>query len=140
MRFIAIAFALIPLTVSALELSKEQRAAIEARLQPYSQVCVVGDDACALGDAIAEVSDLRSGEDVYNAACMACHSTGAAGAPKLGDALAWSDRLSQKGIDALYDSGVNGVAGTSMIAKGGCMDCADDEIYAAVDYMLEQSQ
>ncbi len=140
MRFIAIAFALIPLTVSALELSKEQRAAIEARIQPYSQVCVVGDDACALGDAIAEVSDLRSGEDVYNAACMACHSTGAAGAPKLGDALAWSDRLSQKGIDALYDSGVNGVAGTSMIAKGGCMDCADDEIYAAVDYMLEQSQ
>ena len=140
MRFIAIAFALIPLTVSALELSKEQRAAIEARIQPYSQVCVVGDDACALGDAIAEVSDLRSGEDVYNAACMACHSTGAAGAPKLGDALAWSDRLGQKGIDALYDSGVNGVAGTSMIAKGGCMDCADDEIYAAVDYMLEQSQ
>jgi len=140
MRFIAIAFALIPLTVSALELSKEQRAAIEARIQPYSQVCVVGDDACALGDAIAEVSDLRSGEDVYNAACMACHSTGAAGAPKLGDALAWSDRLSQKGIDALYDSGVNGVAGTSMIAKGGCMDCADDEVYAAVDYMLEQSQ
>ena len=140
MRFIAIAFALIPLTVSALELSKEQRAAIEARIQPYSQVCVVGDDACALGDAIAEVSDLRSGEDVYKKACMACHSTGAAGAPKLGDALAWSDRLSQKGIDALYDSGVNGVAGTSMIAKGGCMDCADDEIYAAVDYMLEQSQ
>ena len=99
MRFIAIAFALIPLTVSALELSKEQRAAIEARIQPYSQVCVVGDDACAVGDAIAEVGDLSSGEDVYNSACLACHSTGAAGAPKVGagNAAACKSRM-EKGM------------------------------------------
>ena len=57
----------------------------------------------------------------------------------LGDVAAWADRIA-KGTEVLYDSGVNGVAGTGMIAKGGCMDCSDEEIYAAVDYMIEGSQ
>ena len=70
---------------------------------------------------------------------MACHATGAAGAPMLGDAGAWAPRL-DKGMDALYASGVNGVAGTSMIARGGCSNCSDDEIYAAVDYMVNNSK
>ena len=138
MRFVALIFALIPVMASAIDLSKEQRAAIEARIQPYSQVCVAGDDSCA-GGAAAVASGPRSGEAVYNGACMACHSTGAAGAPKVGDAAAWGERLA-KGIDALYNSGVNGVAGTGMIAKGGCADCSDEEIHAAVDYMVENSQ
>ena len=139
MRFIAIIFALIPLMASAIDLSKEQRAAIEERIQPYSQVCIAGDDSCAGGAATAVAGGPRSGEDVYNGACMACHSTGAAGAPKVGDVAAWSNRLA-KGMDALYDSGINGVAGTGMIAKGGCMTCSDEEINAAVDYMVDNSQ
>ena len=81
----------------------------------------------------------RSGEEVYNAACLACHTTGAAGAPKLGDAAAWSERIA-KGMDVLYDHGVNGIPGTGMIAKGGCMNCSDEEVIAAVDYMVEASQ
>ena len=40
----------------------------------------------------------------------------------------------------LHDAGVNGVAGTGMIAKGGCMNCSDEEVIAAVDYMVEGSQ
>ncbi len=70
---------------------------------------------------------------------MACHSTGAAGAPKLGDAVAWADRIA-KGTDALYNSGVNGVPGTGMMAKGGCVSCSDEEVNAAVDYMVAGSQ
>lgn len=140
MRFVALIFALIPLAASAIELSKEQRAAIEERIQPYSQVCVAGDDTCAgAGAATAVAAGPRSGEDVYNGACMACHATGAAGAPMLGDAAAWGDRIA-KGMDALYDSGINGVPGTGMIAKGGCGACSDEEIQAAVDYMVESSQ
>ena len=81
----------------------------------------------------------RSGEDVYNAACMACHSAGIAGAPKVGDQVAWAGRIS-KGIESLYDSGVNGVAGTGMIARGGCADCSDDEIRLAVDFMVDGSR
>jgi cytochrome c5 len=70
---------------------------------------------------------------------MACHSTGAAGAPKYGDATAWAERIA-KGTDVLHDSGVNGLAGTGMIAKGGCMNCSDEEVIAAVDYMIAGSQ
>jgi len=122
----------------ALELSDSQRAEIEARIAPMGEVCMQGDSSCG-GAAVAASSGPRSGEDVYNAACMACHSTGAGGAPKVGDMAAWADRIA-KGNDALYSSGVNGVAGTGMIAKGGCMQCSDEEIHAAVDYMVAGSQ
>lgn len=138
MRFIALCFVLVPLFAFAADLSKSQRAAIEERISPFSQVCVAGDADCTATEA-AVASGPRSGETVYNGACMACHSTGAAGAPKLGDAPAWADRI-EKGMAALYDSGLNGVAGTSMIARGGCSDCSDDEIIAAVDYMVDSSR
>lgn len=138
MRVIALIIALLPVAASAIDLSKDQRNAIEGRIQPFSQVCVTGDESCMAGGA-AVASGPRSGEEIYNGACMACHATGAAGAPKVGDAAAWSTRIA-KGMDALYNSGVNGVAGTGMIAKGGCGDCSDDEIYAAVDYMVDNSK
>ncbi|WP_338035551.1 c-type cytochrome [Halioglobus maricola] len=120
------------------EPTEQQRAAIEERLKPIGEVCLQGDSDCG-GAAVAASSGPRSGEDVYNAACMACHTTGAGGAPVLGDVAAWADRIA-KGNDALYASGVNGVPGTGMIAKGGCMSCSDEEVAAAVDYMVAGSQ
>lgn len=120
------------------EPTEQQRAAIEERLTPIGEVCLQGDSDCG-GAAVAASSGPRSGEDVYNAACMACHTTGAGGAPMLGDVVAWADRIA-KGTDALYASGVNGVPGTGMIAKGGCMACSDEEINGAVDYMVAGSQ
>ena len=126
-----------PLAAFALDLTDQQRADIEARIQPFSAVCVQG-EACGGGDAVAE-GVARSGEDVYNGACMACHAAGIAGAPAVGDQVAWAGRIS-KGMDALYDSGINGVAGTGMIARGGCADCSDDDIRAAVDFMVDSSR
>ncbi len=128
---------LAPMAALALDLTDQQRADIEARIQPFYEVCVQG-EACGGGDAMATNAG-RSGEDVYNGACMACHSAGIAGAPKVGDQLAWTDRIA-KGMDVLYDSGINGVAGTGMIARGGCADCSDDEIRLAVDFMVEGSR
>ena len=122
----------------AVELSDRQRAEIEERIAPVGEVCLQGDSSCG-GAAVAASSGPRSGEDVYNSACMACHTTGAGGAPMLGDVAAWADRIA-KGNDALYASGVDGVPGTGMIAKGGCMNCSDEEIHAAVDYMVAGSQ
>jgi cytochrome c5 len=122
----------------AVELSDRQRAEIEERIAPVGEVCMQGDSSCG-GPAVAASSGPRSGEDVYNSACMACHTTGAGGAPMLGDVAAWADRIT-KGNDVLYASGVNGVPGTGMIAKGGCMSCSDEEIHAAVDYMVAGSQ
>ena len=133
-----LAAATLAAAAAAVELTDAQRSAIEDRIKPVGEVCLQGDSSCG-GAAGAAASGPRSGEDVYNGACMACHTTGAGGAPVLGDVAAWADRIA-KGTAALHDAGVNGVPGTGMIAKGGCMNCSDDEIYAAVDYMVENSQ
>ena len=122
----------------AVELSDAQRAAVEARIKPVGESCMEGDNTCG-APAVAASTGPRSGEEVYNTACMACHSTGAAGAPKVGDAAAWAARIA-KGTDALYASGINGVPGTGMMAKGGCVACSDEEIHAAVDFMVANSQ
>jgi cytochrome c5 len=66
-----------------------------------------------------------------------CHASGAAGAPKFGDAAAWGPRIG-KGMDTLYSNAINGFNG--MPAKGLCMDCSDDEVNAAVDHMTSNSQ
>lgn len=141
MTRIAFSFAAMCLAFSAaaVDLTDAQRAEIQERIQPAGQSCLVGDNSCGGAAAAAASSGPRSGEEVYNSACMACHSTGAAGAPKLGDAAAWADRIA-KGNDALYNSGVNGLPGTGMMAKGGCMNCSDEEVNAAVDYMVSGSQ
>lgn len=125
-------------STTAAVFSDKQRTAIEERIKPLGEVCLVGDNNCG-GPAVASNTGPRSGEDVYNAACMACHASGVAGAPKLGDASAWADRVA-KGMDAMYASGINGLPGTGMIAKGGCMSCSDEEVTAAVDFMIDGSK
>ena len=122
----------------AVDLNDRQRAEIEERIAPVGEVCMQGDSSCG-GGSVAASSVPRSGVEVYNAACLACHWTGAGGAPKVGDVAAWVDRIA-KGKEALYSSGINCVAGTGMIAKGGCMSCSDQEIMAAVDFMVDGSQ
>lgn len=140
MKRIVFSFLALGLAFSAwaVDLTEAQRAEIEQRIKPVGESCLVGDNSCASAATVAS-SGPRSGEEVYNAACMACHSTGAAGAPVYGDATAWAERIA-KGTDVLHDSGVNGLAGTGMIAKGGCMNCSDEEVMAAVDYMIVGSQ
>lgn len=123
----------------AADLTDAQRAAIEERIKPVGESCLEGDSSCAAPAAAAAGGAARSGEEVYNTACMACHSTGAAGAPKYADASAWSELIA-KGMDVLYVNGIEGVPGTGMVAKGGCMGCSDEEIKAAVDYMVAGSQ
>lgn len=85
----------------------------------------------------APAAAVRSGEAVYNAACMACHSSGAAGAPKLGDKAAWVHRIA-KGDSTLVQHALQGFKG--MPAKGGCTNCSDAEIKAAVEYLTANSK
>jgi cytochrome c5 len=77
----------------------------------------------------------RSGAEVYRAACFACHETGVARAPRLGNHEDWSYRINY-GIDTMYRSALKGRAG--MPAKGGHSELSDDEVRSAVDFMLGQ--
>ncbi len=78
----------------------------------------------------------KSPAEMYQAACLACHTTGAAGAPKIGDAGAWQDRLA-KGVDALVTSAINGIG--AMPPRGGSQ-LDDGQIKAVVDYILAESK
>lgn len=78
---------------------------------------------------------LKAGEEVYAAQCAACHATGVAGAPKLGDVAAWGPRLSA-GFDALLHSALKGKG--AMGAQGGG-DFDDIEIGRAVVYLTSSA-
>lgn len=103
--------------------------AVNARLQP------VADAGYTFRDASAP-KVLQSGEAVYTAICAACHTSGAAGAPKLGDLGAWSARIGQ-GYDTLVKHAIEGIR--AMPAKGGNPDLDDLEVARAVAYMGNKS-
>ena len=89
----------------------------------------------ALGPDSAGSGGARSGEAVYNSACVACHGSGVLGAPKLQVAADWQPRIDERSLDGLLKNAINGY--NAMPPKGTCGDCSDDEIKAAIDYMIE---
>jgi cytochrome c5 len=80
-----------------------------------------------------------AGPVAYDHACFACHDIGIAGAPKTGDYAAWAERV-VKGKDILYENSIDGFQGTFgfMPPRGGRMELTDEEVGAAVDYMLNR--
>jgi cytochrome c5 len=100
--------------------------AVAQRLQPVGRI--------ELRDASAP-RVMRTGEQVYQQACTACHAIGAAGAPKSGDTGAWAPRI-RTGYEALLTSALKGKG--AMPAQGGG-DFADHEIGLAVVYMVNQA-
>ena len=78
----------------------------------------------------------QSPDQLYQSACLACHTTGAAGAPKIGVAAEWTERLA-KGLDGLVTSAINGIG--AMPPRGGSQ-FSDDQIKAVVEYILDQSK
>ncbi|MGC3874490.1 c-type cytochrome [Halomonas sp. GXIMD04776] len=115
-------------------MSKES---IAERLKPVGELCLQGEDCGGAAPAAAASgggSDGKSGEEIYGSVCMACHDTGAAGAPVRGDEAAWSERTS-KGFDTLLSHSINGF--NAMPARGGNPDLSDEEMRAATAYMVE---
>ena len=88
--------------------------------------------AAATPAAPAAAAKPMDGKTVFDTTCTACHSTGAAGAPKYGDKAAWAPRIAQ-GKPALYNSALHGKG--VMPPKGGNAALSDDAVKAAVDYM-----
>ena len=85
------------------------------------------------------VAENTIGKSVYNKTCAMCHGVGAAGAPKPGDKADWEPRIAQ-GTDVLYTHALEGYTGAKgvMPARGGAASLTDDEVKAAVDYMVAQ--
>jgi cytochrome c5 len=102
--------------------------AVAARLKP------VADAGFTLKDANAP-KVLQAAEAVYTAICAACHTSGAAGAPKLGDSAAWAPRIGQ-GYETLVKHAIQGIR--AMPAKGGNPDLDDIEVARAVVYMANK--
>ena len=88
---------------------------------------------------VETVAESMSGEQVFKKHCFACHMTGAANAPKVGDAEAWGPRI-EKGMDVLLQSAIEGIPGTAMAAKGTCYSCSEEELQAAIEFMVHQIQ
>jgi len=95
----------------------------------------------AAAPATAEAGGADKGKQVYDGLCMACHAQGVAGAPKLGDKADWGPRIAQ-GNDTLYKHAIEGFQGQKglMLPKGGNAALSDDEVKAAVDYMVSSAQ
>jgi cytochrome c5 len=119
--------------------------AVLDRIRPFGQVRVGKSDQTLAAAAPATPATApepaadaagQSGEAVYSKACIACHSSGVAGAPKVGDKAAWEPRLAQ-GMDTLMSTALKGKG--AMPPKGGHINLSDAEIKAAIEYMLGKS-
>ena len=79
----------------------------------------------------------KDGKTVYNTVCAGCHGAGVLGAPKFGDKAAWANRVGQ-GMPTLVSHAINGIR--AMPPRGGSPSLTDDEVKAAVQYMVDGSK
>ncbi len=84
---------------------------------------------------------IADGETIYNSGCVACHGAGIAGAPRVGDKAAWVHRSAQ-GREIIYEHALNGFQETAgiMPAKGGFTHLSDEQVKAAIDFMIKASK
>ena len=129
---------------------QQQEDAILERIKPVAEVRVVKageavqplqmktETAALVSNEPAEpLTGAALGEQIYQSRCSACHASGIAGAPKFADKAAWQGRIDQ-GMDVLVTHAVKGFKG--MPAKGTCMTCSNDDIKAAVEFMVASCQ
>lgn len=103
-----------------------QKAALE-RIKPFAELAAL--------DASAPVVE-KSGQEVYDAACVACHGSGLLGAPRHENKGDWSARIGQ-GYDTLVKNAIEGIR--QMPPRGGIADLTDAEVARAVTYMANAS-
>jgi len=125
------------------EVKTEETAAVETKTEEAkSEVVEKAEEVktevvTAVAATAAAVVDHSNGEKVYKASCFACHESGVAGSPKMGDKAAWTARI-EAGNESMYTAAIKGKG--AMPAKGGNASISDDDIKAAVDYMVSKSK
>ena len=120
-------------------------ASVAERLRPFGEVYLPGEEEMANELLVAEapqpdpVETALTGPQVFNEACIVCHGNGIGSAPMLTDADNWAPRIKQ-GVETLRSHAIDGYTGSAgyMPPKGARLDLSDQEIHAAVDYMLDQ--
>ncbi|MDI1273382.1 c-type cytochrome [Polaromonas sp.] len=97
--------------------------------------------AAAPAAPAAPVAENTVGKSVYGKTCALCHAAGVAGAPKPGDKADWGPRIAQ-GLDVLHKHALEGFTGAKgqMPARGGSTTLSDDDVKAAVAFMVDQSR
>ena len=129
-------------------ISQQEERVVAERIKPVGSVNVSGESVVATiagrpaateagAEPQPEITD--PGERAYRRICFSCHEMGIGGAPKVGDPVAWQGRP-EKGIDTLMKSVINGVTSERgvMLPRGGLPDMTDEEIRAAITFMLKQ--
>lgn len=110
------------------------------RLKPVGEITIGAPPPAPAPQVVAAVvskAEPASGEKVYQGTCAMCHAAGIAGAPKVGDKVAWKARIAQ-GANTLHSNALGGIR--MMPAKGGNGMLSDAEVIAAVDHMVSQSK
>ena len=97
---------------------------------------VSADNAAPL--QLAQVSDDFDVARTYTQSCAACHNSGAAGAPRMGNAGDWEERLAERDFDTLVLNTINGY-NQIMPPKGMCFTCSDEELELVVRHILDES-
>lgn len=116
---------------SLTHLTEEDRLAMATYLKT-----VVSEEPLGVAGSESQPS-LKRGKQVYVNACIICHQNGEMSAPVIGDASNWYFRLQHSGLTGLYRHAIDGY--NSMPVKGACVTCSENDVIAAVDYILNNS-
>lgn len=112
-------------------------------MNSYLIRCCVAGAICLMGTPVTaqDGARLALGEKVFVSSCKSCHDPGSApsDAPKLSDQAEWKERAG-KGRADLYKSAIDGFTGYYVMpARGGNAALSDEEVKAAVDYLLQRA-
>lgn len=116
---------------------ESQQREIQLRIQPVGKVSVQGHAQPDNKVMSNEVTGKESGQETYQQYCIVCHRDGLAGAPKFRNEQDWKPRLSGRELNDLLASSIKGL--NAMPVKGTCIKCSDDDLKAAISYMLPKS-
>ncbi len=114
---------------------------LKARVSAIGSLNVDGNKVAAAPATSQPEAGPADGESIYQTTCTACHSTGIAGSPVVGDVEDWAVRLEQ-GLETLVAHAIEGYTGSTgiMPAKGGNPALSDEAVTAAVQFMVDRSR
>ncbi|VEB33016.1 cytochrome c5 [Legionella sainthelensi] len=113
--------------------NETQQQEIQLRIQPIGQVSVQNE----VKSENKTTRDEELGQEIYERYCVVCHKDGLAGAPRFRNEQDWKPRLTGRTLDDLVASSLKGL--NAMPAKGTCIKCNEDDLKAAISYMLPKS-